>query len=396
MALDASNIFFDMVFLGSSNDAHLNAFMESPDWMSFKGRMELVRVPYLVEYPREREIYTSQISPDQLGKHFAPHAATVAALWAVLTRMHKPQLDRYDEGLRRLVAKLAPLDKVELYARALLPGDVRGEDAKTLRSGIAKIWQENNAEIVYEGRTGASPRETKTVILNAGQNPRYACLTPGAVLDELRRLVHDAASFYPYLRMEPKDGYYDHKNFVDVAERWYLDRADADVRAAVGLVEETSYGDLFSRYVVHVIHFVRREKVRNPVTGAAEEPDEKFMREVERELGAEGNAGDFRQALISRIGAWSVDHRGEKPDYPCIFPEHFERMRQSYFEQHRRQISRQLSDTLHLLTDGEGGLAAVAIKQARQLLERMKAQFGYCDVCAREAVTLLVRFRYAS
>lgn len=396
VALDATNLFLDLVFVGSSNDAHLNAFMESPDWMSFKGRMELVRVPYLLEYPRERQIYTSQISPDQLGKHLAPHSATVAALWAVLTRMHKPQLDRYDEGLRRLVAKLTPLDKVELYARGQIPDEVRGEDAKILRAGVPKIWQENQAEIVYEGRTGASPREIKTVILNAGQNPRYGCLSPGAVLEELRRLVREAASFYPYLRMEPKDGYYDHRKFIEVAERWYLDRADGDVRAAAGLVEEASYADLFSRYISHVIHFVRREKMRNPVTGAAEDPDEKLMRQVEQALGTQGSPGDFRQALISRIGAWSVDHHGERPDYAAIFPEHFERLRQSYYEQHRRQLGRQLGDALRLLTDGESGLQADALRQARSLLERLKSQFGYCDVCAREAVTLLVRSRYSS
>jgi serine protein kinase len=36
VVLDQTNLFFDLVFIGSSNDAHLNAFMESPDWMSFK------------------------------------------------------------------------------------------------------------------------------------------------------------------------------------------------------------------------------------------------------------------------------------------------------------------------------------------------------------------------
>ena len=52
---------------------------------------------------------------------------------------------------------------------------------------------------------GASPREVKTVILNAAQSTRFACLTPEAVLEELRLLVQDGAAFYPYLRMEPKE-----------------------------------------------------------------------------------------------------------------------------------------------------------------------------------------------
>jgi predicted Ser/Thr protein kinase len=362
--------------------------------MSFKGRMELVRVPYLLEYPLEQQIYAMQITPGQVGKHIAPHTTMVAALWAVLSRMHKPELERYEEGLRHLVAKLAPLDKAELYARGLMPSEIRGEEAKLLRAGISTIWSENDSETIYEGRTGASPREMKTLILNAAQNPGYGCLTPESVLEEIRSLVQET-SYYPYLRMEPKDGYYDHKKLIEIAERWYLDRADSDVRYATGLVAEASYAELFVRYVTHVIHVVRREKMRNPITGASEEPDEKLMREVEREIGAEGNAMEFRQSLISKIGAWSVDHAGEKPDYASIFPDHFDRMRSSYFEQHRRQIARILTDTVHLLADGDSGLPAENVKQVRSMLRRLEEEFGYCERCAREAVTLLVRMRYS-
>jgi predicted Ser/Thr protein kinase len=397
VVLDQTNLFFDLVFIGSSNETHLNAFMEGPDWMSFKGRMELVRVPYLLEYPSERRIYDMQIKPAQVSKHIAPHATTVAALWAVLSRAHKPELDRYENDvLRRLAGRLTPLDKAELYASGLIPQDVRGEDAKVLRAGLPTIWSENDAELVYEGRTGASPREVKTVILNAAQSPRFSCLTPEAVLEELRLLVQDAPAFYPYLRMEPKDGYYDHKTFVETARKWYLDRADNDVRAAMGLVAEASYAELFTRYVNHVTHLVRKEKLRNPVTGGMEDPDEKLMREVEKELGTEGNVSDFRQGLITKIGAWSLDHRAERPDYPAIFPDYFDRLRTSYFEQNRRRITKTLRDTLKLITDGEQGVPVDSLKQCRQMLSRMKEQFGYCDHCAREAITMLARGKYAS
>jgi serine protein kinase len=393
VVLDQTNLFFDLVFIGSSNATHLNAFMESPDWMSFKGRMELIRVPYLLEYQKERQIYNAQIKEIQVGKHMAPHATSVAALWAVLTRLHKPELDKYEDNLRRLIAKLTPMDKAELYAAGQLPADVRGEDAKTLRAGLPKIWSETESEIVYEGRIGASPREVKTNILNAAQNQKYGCLTPEAVMEELRLLVQET-SFYPYLRMEPNDSYYEHKKFIETARNWYLDRADSDVRSAIGLVEEASYADLFSRYISHVTHFVGKEKIRNPITGNLEDPDDKFMREVEKELGTESNSTEFRQALMTKIGAWSVDHSGEKPDYLTIFPEHFDHLRSSYFEQHRRRITKTLRDALQFMSDGEAGLSAESLKHARKLLTRMKEEYGYCDYCAREAITLLVRLRY--
>ena len=46
----------------------------------------------------------------------APHAAWVAALWAVLTRMKKPLAEKYRQALSDLVAKLGPLEKAQLYA----------------------------------------------------------------------------------------------------------------------------------------------------------------------------------------------------------------------------------------------------------------------------------------
>jgi predicted Ser/Thr protein kinase len=393
VTLDDKNLFLDMVFVGSSNDAHLNAFMESPEWMSFKGRLELVRVPYLRDHAAESQIYASQVSATQVGKHVAPHAIEVASLWAVLTRMHRPEPEAYEEPLRQLVMKLTPIQKAELYARGVVPEEIRGEDAKTLRAGIAKVWSETDPDVVYEGRTGASPREVRTVVLNAAQNPSHACLSAGAVLEELGELVQET-SFYPYLRMEPKDGYYDHKSFIEVARGWFLDRVDGDLRAASGLVAEASYAELFGRYINHVIHFVRKERLRNAVTGAMEEPDEKLMQEVEKELGAEGARADFRQQLISKVGAWSVDHSGEKPDYPEIFPDHFARLRKSYFELHRRRLGKILRDTVKLLTDGESGLPPESVKDSRALLERLERERGYCAECAREALVLLLRLRY--
>ena len=205
VVLDQTNLFFDMLFVGSSNDTYLNAFMESPEWMSFKARIELVRVPYLLDYTRERQIYDEQIGEGEVGKHIAPLTTTAAALWAVLTRMHQPLSDRYDGELANLVKTLTPLDKARLYGEGKLPREVKGEAAKLLRSAVRQVYNETAADVVYEGRTGASPREVKTAILNAAQSPDYECLSPRAVFEELRKLVKES-SVYAWLRQDAKDG----------------------------------------------------------------------------------------------------------------------------------------------------------------------------------------------
>src|SRR5690606_9967974 len=75
------------VLIASTNEKHLAAFKELPDFASFKGRIELIRVPYLRRWRVEQEIYDTQITPEVVGKHIAPHVTEVAARWAVLTRL---------------------------------------------------------------------------------------------------------------------------------------------------------------------------------------------------------------------------------------------------------------------------------------------------------------------
>jgi serine protein kinase len=46
VALEPFTLHLDSVLLASSNEKHLAAFKETPDFASFKGRIELIRVPY--------------------------------------------------------------------------------------------------------------------------------------------------------------------------------------------------------------------------------------------------------------------------------------------------------------------------------------------------------------
>ena len=79
VSLDVASLELDTVFIGSSNEGYLAAFKEIPEFQSFKGRMELVRVPYLLDYRVEQRIYEAQIraAHAESGRHVAPHVAWV-------------------------------------------------------------------------------------------------------------------------------------------------------------------------------------------------------------------------------------------------------------------------------------------------------------------------------
>ena len=401
VTLDVAVLEVDTVFVASSNEGYLAAFKELPEFQSFKGRMELVRAPYLLDYRQEQEIYHAHIRSFAGGegqKHVAPHVAWVTALWAVLTRMKKPMPEKYPKGLAELMSRLSPLDKALLYANEAPAEGFSPDQHKELAAGIERIARESDAYPNYEGRTGASPREVKLLLMNAAQNVKYKCLSPFAVFEELEDLVR-SVSLYDFLKQEPlSGGYHENRKFIFQVRDRLIDTIDDEVRTSMGLVEERRYIDQFERYVNHVSQWVKKEKVRNPVTGKDENPDEEMMNDVERLLdisSADGRREDFRREVISRIGAWSIDHPGRKPDYESIFPRPIANLREAFFSDRKKQIRKINDDLLVYLVDGDAKMPADTAAASKRTLETLKSRFGYCDNCAKDAVLALVRKRYS-
>ncbi|MGE0545472.1 MAG: serine protein kinase PrkA [Kofleriaceae bacterium] len=396
VSMTSATLFLDLAFIGSSNDIHLAAFREIPDFQSFKGRIELIRVPFILDVRHEEALYRERLREAAGRRHVAPHTAYVAGLWAVLTRMRKPQIERFPSTLAEVIAKLSPLDKVELYSTGQVPEDLPPDRARELAAQIKELWHESDTYPIYEGRVGASPREMQTVLLAAAGSTRYDYVSPLVVLDEIVDLCKQA-SLYEFLRQDVQPGgYHDHKKLVDVVRGKLFDRIDDEVRASVGLVEESEYSRVFERYVTHVMHAIKKEKVRNPSTGRMEDPDEGMMKEVERELEISGRADDFRQSLIAKIGAWSLDHRGQKPVLSEIFSDLLRKLRDAYFEKHKKTIAKGISDLVMLVSGNEGSLSAEARARAEAALATLMNRHGYTRESARDLVGALASMRYRS
>lgn len=395
LSMTSATLFLDLAFIGSSNDIHLAAFREIPDFQSFKGRIELIRVPFILDVRHEEALYEARLREAAGQRHIAPHTAYVAALWAVLSRMRKPQIERFPSTLAEVIGKLSPLDKVELYSTGKVPDDISPDRARELSAQIKELWHESDTYPIYEGRVGASPREMQTVLLAAAGSTRYEYVSPLVVLDEILELCKQT-SLYEFLRQDVQPGgYHDHKKLADVARGRLFDKIDHEVRAAVGLVEESEYTRVFERYVTHVMNAIKKEKVRNPQTGRMDDPDEGMMKEVERTLEVTGKADDFRQGLIAKIGAWSLDHRGQKPVMSEIFADLLRKLRDAYFERHKKTIAKGITDLVLLLSGNESSLAAEARTRAQTALDTLISK-GYSRESARDLVGTLAALRYRS
>jgi predicted Ser/Thr protein kinase len=386
----------DLVLFASSNEVHLAAFKEYPDWPSFKARIELVRVPYLRCYRTEQKIYDDQVTSEQVQKRLAPHATFVAALWAVLTRLKKPNPERYEKNLRAVIASLTPIQKADLYADGKTPTGMTLEKARLLRTHIKALYDESVSESSYEGAMGASPREMKVALLNAAQRADYETVSPLAVLEEIADLV-TRKNVYPFLNQEAQGQYRNHGEFVNVVKDRWLDLADDELHRAMGLVTSVQYDDLFKRYLTHVSHAGRGEKLFNELTGKFEDPDTVFMEELETRFSIKKDAKTFRSEVLGRIGAATSDgSKLEEKDYRELFPNLFAELENSYYQEQRQGIRKMATGLLKYLGDERDMLSSAEKRQGQETLDRMMSEFGYCEASTRETVATLISERYSN
>lgn len=392
VALVQQNVQLNCVMIASANELHLDAFREHPEYPSFRGRIELLRAPYLLRKSDEMALYDDQIAP-QVQRHVAPHATEVAALFAVLTRMRKPSQENYDRGMANALAGLTVLEKLDLYDTGRAPERLDDEQQKLLSAHVREVYAESDSFPVYEGRIGASPREMRIVILDAAQSTAHACLSPMAVQEELADLCTRKAEF-EWLQQETQSGgYHDVKLFLDAIGERLLASWEQEMYTASGFVEEERYAELFERYVQHVSMWVKKERVRNKLTGAHEDPDEGMMREVERLLDSRGDADEARKQMISSIAAWAIDHPGQKVEAAVVFPHYLRRMREAIFADKKESVARLTRDVVVYVREGAAALDHGRQTAARDVLDRLAKRFGYCDRCAGDMASVLLRKR---
>jgi serine protein kinase len=392
VALGQQNIQLNCVMVGSANELHLDAFREHPEFASFRGRLELIRTPYLRSYTLEQAIYDSHVLP-QIRRHVAPHSTRVASIFAVLTRMKKPSADKFPRPLSSALSGLTALEKADLYATGRAPDRLEPDAQRALVTSIKDIHAESEPYPIYEGRIGASPREMRGVLLDAAQSTSYKCLSPLAVLEEIEALCQSKAE-YEWLQQDPlAGGYHDVKDFRSAIFGRLLDSWEEELYRASGFIDEGRYAELFERYVQHVSVWVKKERIRNRLTGEYEEPDEKLMKEVERLLDSRGSAEDTRRQMISSFAAWSLDHPDQRVEPAIVFPHLLQRMREAVLAERRPAVARLTRDLVVLVREEGSGLDAERRKNAKDAIERM-VKMGYCENCAADAASALLRRRF--
>jgi predicted Ser/Thr protein kinase len=396
----------DIFFVGTSNEIHLAAFKQHPDFNSFKGRFNFVKVPYLLNYAHEEKIYEEQVQSLKDKCTFEPHALTALCQFSVLTRLRACQSKHYkNKKLSEIVASLNPLEKATLLTNGELPDRLNSDEKQILHYGIDLVKNEFVYENLYEGKFGISPRDIKAVIYKL--SALHKNITFIEVAEYLEKLI-TKKNDYDFLNMNNQGDYHHPVRFISLIKHEMLNVFDNELRDSLGLVDARSYEDYIKRYIENINAMIKGEKIKNETTGKFEECDKFFVKEFEANINLKEDATKYRSHLISALGAYSLDNPGTDIVYRDVFPDVIKKLQESFRNDQKKMIKTISKNLVYFETEltktdaedttQEGPVATPMSEENRKQLEtitsNLQQKFGYSQNGALAILKAVIKERY--
>ncbi|ATH09101.1 hypothetical protein BIY24_14455 [Halobacteriovorax marinus] len=390
----------DIFFVGTSNEIHLAAFKQHPDFNSFKGRINFIRVPYLLNYKDEMSIYQEQVEGLKSNSVFEPHALEAFCLFAIMTRLRCSQTKHFENSkLAKIATTLSPLEKAKLYAIEELPENLDSEEKQILKLGRVDIQAEFENENLYEGKFGISPRDMKNILYKI--TSKHETITFVEVIDYLYKLIQKKNN-YDFLNMTPQGDFHHPARFIALIKEECLNRFDREFRESLGLVDDRSYEDYLKRYIENVNALIKGERIKNIITGKYEEADDYFIKEFEQSINLNESSDSFRSHLISKLGAWYLDNPGKQIIYNEVFPDIVERLQESFRVEQKKVI---VEISKHLVffekeistaedEDAKTPLSDANRNQIRKVLDNLIENYSYSQNGALALIKFIIKERY--
>lgn len=389
----------DIFFIGTSNEVHQAAFRQHPDFNSFKGRFNFIRVPYLLNFRDEEKIYEKQVAGLHEDSQFEPLAIRSLCLFAVMTRLRACQSKNYeDKKLGQIVSTLNPLEKSLLLAEGQLPDRLDIESAQILEQKLAEVLSEYEWDNLYEGKFGLSPREIKNIIYKLADSNKS--ITFVEVVENLQKLILKKSE-HDFLNMTPQGDYHHPARFISLIKQYSLDIFDKQLRDSLGLVDNRSYETYIKRYIENVNSQIKGEKIKNTITDKYEAPDEYLMKEFEANINLKEDVKKFRSHLISKLGAWYLDNPGKSVDLMVVFPDLITKLQES-FRNEQKKVILDMSKNIVFYeaeqNDPESAKSSTLTQEARDQIDRsiksLVENFNYSEFGALTMLKYLIKERY--
>ncbi len=335
-----SMIYFDGVILAHSNEAEWNKFKSDHTNEAILDRIVKIEIPYCLELNEEIKIYEKMLRKSRFNAHIAPHTIEVASMFAIMTR-------------------LAPSSKVDLMTKLrIYNGEEIVEKGMTRKIDILELKDEASRE----GMTGISTRFIMKALDMALSESEHDCINPICVIETIIKSVRDLA-----VSDEEKSKYV--RFMQDAIKKEYNKILEREVTKAFIYGYREQAESLFNNYLDHSEAFINKTRLKDPNTGEELEPDERFMRSIEEQIGiTEASAKGFRADVTAYM--FFVLRNGGKLDY-------------NSYEPLKEAIEKKLTVSVKELSRIVTRAKVRDEEQDRKynaMVEEMKRN-GYCDHC---------------
>lgn len=378
----------DVIMMASTNEKHLDAFKNTPDWPSFKGRFELIRVPYLLSVQLEEKIYHEDVKVISKTKKMAPHALNLLCRWSVLTRLRQPDPDFYEPSLKNIISRLDPYDKLNLYDGKEPSTTFTEYEKSLLKRNISEIIKESHSSVAYEGRFGASPREIKMMLYFASQNEKFDSVSAISIFEEIEKLTRDR-TIYDFLQFEPRNGYHDFREFLKYIKMQYSHEFHKEFLSALNLYDEEQYIKALQKYLKHVSAYLKKEKIQNEITGKQEEANETIMDEMENLMNATGQKKEFREKLVAKIASWRVDNPTSELDFAKVFEFELASIARKIYESKEDEIKKIKASMMMMDSEDYDKLPREIYELCENTFANLEKRYGYTKKNAWQSLVFL-------
>jgi len=342
-------IYLDETILAHTNLAEFHKFLQEKENEALLDRMVIIKVPYSLSYRDEARIYHKLVSgaPAFRDVHLDPHVLDLAAVFAILTRLVKPEREGLDLP-----------KKLRLYAGEAVEGVPETE--------VTRLKQESPDE----GMTGVSPRFVINAISNAITRGNTRSLTSMELLLALKDAIDSDAR----IDAKQKKSWVDH--LVTARKEFYNRWVKEDVHRAMFASFEDEAQQLLEKYLDEVEASLDHRQVTDPITGETRPADERFLRSVEEKIKVSDSGKlSFRQEVVRK--AMVAFKAGEKFKLSS-----HARMREAieqYLFEERRDVLRLVTSTAR---PDEEARQKISVVQ-----ERLVKEYGYDEHSAKEALS---------
>jgi serine protein kinase len=335
-----SMIYFDGIILAHSNEAEWNKFKSDHTNEAILDRIVKIEIPYCLELNEEIKIYEKILRKSRFKAHIAPHTIKVASMFAILTRLAASN-------------KVDPMTKLKIYN-----GEEIVEKGMTRKIDILELKE----EVEREGLTGISTRFIMKALDTALSESEHDCINPISVMETLVKAVKELS-----IGEEEKSRYL---MFIqDSIRKEYGKILEKEITKAFihGYREQAE--SLFNNYLDHSEAFVNKTKIKDRNTGEELEPDEKFLRSIEEQIGITDTAAKGFRADVTAY-MFFVLRNGGKLDYNSYEP---------LKEAIEKKLTASVKELSRIITQ-----ARVRDNEQNEkynaMVEEMKKN-GYCDHC---------------